>query len=225
MSIDNIAKLIVDYGVTLILVAIFIYIIIRVVNIAFNIAENKISNAKHDQRLELRNEMSTKIQYMITDFLEKHDGRRVQVIEFSNSVMSIAYLPFKYMTCTYEAYIPELRSSGRYIDKISTSLLTTFFDKLQDEDVFEVDVHNYDELHKVGGAMCDLMHDIDEDTCICMLMKSVKGTPVGYVSFFKDGNYTEDDIQDLKTLASSISIMLCVVQDRYSTLGFSKKDK
>lgn len=212
-----------DYGITVVISAIMIYAMVRLINFGMEILELRFAKDKkeinkqldkkeHDERLDLRAKIGTKIQYRINQFLESHDGHRIQVVEFSNSVMSIAYLPFRYMTCTYEACTLDRHSEGKKIDRLSTSLFTQFFDNLQDLDSCIFDMTTHDRL--VGGAMYDLMKDIEEKKCVCAMMKTVKNMPIGYIAFFKDDEFTNDDIEDIKSLSSTISALLCVVENK-----------
>lgn len=211
-SNGNIVKLLTDYGMTLIISALFVYVAIRLINLGLNWAENRLRASSHDESIELRSRVGSKIQYLISQFLENHDGHRVQVIEFSNSVMSIAYLPFRYMTCTYEVNTLDLKGCAKMIDKMSTSLFTQFFDNIQSETCCEFDISNHNKL--VGGAMYDLMNEMGEHKCLCMLLKTAKGLPIGYIAFYKNDPFTRKDKQDIDNLASSIQSLLCVAQTR-----------
>lgn len=215
---DSIIKMITDYGITIIIASIFIYIIIRVINIGIKWTERSVEarmkKLTHDETLELRAKIGSKVQFTISEYLEEHHGHRIQVVEFSNSVMSVAYLPFRYMTCTYEVCSPGVRGYAKSIDKISTSLFTQFFDHLQDSQYCEFDINSHETL--VGGAMCDLMKDMQENKCICAMMKTAKGLAIGYIAFYKDDRFTDEDRNDIDNLASSIGAMLCVVETGFT---------
>lgn len=215
---DSIIKLITDYGVTIIIVGLFVYILVRLINMGLKWTERSVEarmkKLTHDETLEMRTKISSKVQYTIGEYLEEHNGHRLQVIEFSNSVMSVAYLPFRYMSCTYEVCAPGTRGYAKSIDKISTSLFTQFFDHLQTKQYCEFDTRSHETL--VGGAMCDLMDDMDEHRCMCALMRTAKGLAIGYVAFYKDDEYTDADRKDIDNLASSIGAMLCVVETGFT---------
>ena len=151
MEIENILRFFSDYGIALVITAVFLVIVIRAVNLAFKYFEGKLGHKSHEKQLEVRSEVNKKVQQLINDFLVRTEGKRVQVVEFSNTVASVAYLPFRYMTCTYETYSYELAPTAHLIDKLPTSLFTQFFDQLQDLDYYEVDTSSGRE--KVGGTV------------------------------------------------------------------------
>ena len=208
MTIESIAKYIADFGIMLIVCAIFLYIIIRLVNLLFKHLENKLGSKNHDKLLSMRSDISTQIQTLLDEFLEQHDGDRIQVIEFSNSVVSVAYLPFRYMTCTYEVYRLGKAASGHTIDHISTSLFTTFFLSMQDVDyrIFDID----DKTVPMGGAMYDMMKEQDASKSLCTMLHTPKGKSIGYITMKKETDFTNADIDGIQSLADQISILLSV---------------
>lgn len=213
---NDMIKMITDYGVSIIIVGIFLYASIRLINLGIDSIKEKMQRNKHDESLDIRDRVGKKIQYLINVFLENHSGHRIHVVEFSNSVMSIAYLPFRYMTCTYEVNTLDLSGSAKKIDKLSTSLFNQFFDNLQNEEYCIFDINNHDKL--VGGAMYDLMKDIGEHKCICTMLKTAKGTAIGYIAFYKDDPFTESDKSDIVELGSSIEALLCVIENKDTSI-------
>lgn len=209
LDVPRIIQMIADYGLTLLLAAIFIYIIIKLIQIGFKVFESKIQLNQHDKKLRIRDEVSARIQGLISDYLNTHLGHRIQVIEFSNSVTSVVHLPFKYMSCTYEAVTLGRHGSGKLVDKISVSLFTQFFDNLDDDEVIQFDLHNKRRL--MGGAMYDLLVDMNEDKCLCTLLQSTGHKfAIGYLAFYKDGEFTFEDKRDLLQLRTSIELLLSI---------------
>lgn len=212
MVIENMMDLISDYGISFTISAVFLYIIFKLVNIGFRYIEIKLERTKHDGNLQLRQQVDLKIQYLINTFISQHDGHCIQIIEFSNSVMSVAYLPFRYMTCTYEVCTPDRVGTSKHIDRLSTSLFTQFFSHIQDKPYCEYSISNHDVL--VGGAMYDLMKDIDETQCLCTMLKTAKGTNIGYIAYYKDDEYTDEDRSDIQALRNSVQSLLCVAENK-----------
>ena len=205
-GVSRTVQFITDYGVTTLITAIFLYVIVRLVNVAIDYAKNKIKTRRHDEGLSLRESISTEIQITISNFLEKHNGDRIQVIEFSNSVVSVAYLPFKYMTCTYEAYDPSLQSTASKIDHVSTSLFTVFFDHMYNVDFCVFDISNHNKL--VGGAMYDLMKSQNHNKCICSMLRSTTSQKnIGYVVMYKE-SIDQFDIDEITSLSDGLSALL-----------------
>lgn len=208
-NIEDILKWISDYGIALILSGIVIYVIIRLINIGLKYLETKIKDKKHDKLLDLRSNINEKVHSLIEQFLDESDGSRLQVIEFSNSVTSVAYLPFKYMSCTYEVYQIGEVSTGSKIDRLSTSLFTTFFSQLYNSDYVILDTNHRNT--RMGGAIYDLMQGENEHRCLCCILRTSKGKALGYVALKKDGTFTKETIEGIQILADKISALLGVM--------------
>ena len=208
-NFTGVLDLITDYGVTIIIVGIFLYTVIKIINIGLSYLQEKIGKRKHDSKLDIRQTVGRKIQTLICTFLEQHDGDRIQVVEFSNSVMSVAYLPFRYMSCTYEICRPGRRSVGQRMDRISTSLFTLFFDKLQETDYVVVDVNDSESY--ISGSVKDIMMDMEESQALCTMLYTSKGKCIGYIAFYKEEGFTSRDKLDIESLRDSISSLLSVL--------------
>ena len=155
MEINEWIKAISEVGVLICIAGIFLYTAIRVINIFLDNLSGKLKSKKHDNLIDLRTKLSEEIQKLIDNFLNQQNGDKVQVIEFSNSVTSVAYLPFRYMTCTYEVYRLGVPPTRQRIDRLSTSLFTPFFQILRTQSWCKMDATNPESI--VCGAMRDLM--------------------------------------------------------------------
>lgn len=209
VDFQSVMQFIADFGFMAVISAIFVYVIIRLLNILFKHIENKVGVKNHDELLSIRGDISTQIQSLLEEFLERHDGDRLQVVEFSNSVVSVAYLPFKYMTCTYEVYRLGKSAWGHKIDHLSTSLFTPFFMSMQDVPYRIFDVN--DKTIPMGGAMHDLVVDQGASKSLCVMLYTPKGKAIGYITMKKESEFTDCDIAEIQLLATSISTLLSVV--------------
>jgi hypothetical protein len=203
------SKAIVDYGVTIVLAGMFLYLIFRIINMGLKHIDSRWGNKQHDKLLDMRSEIGEEVQQLLEQFVTEHKGERAQVIEFSNTVMSVAYLPFKYMTCTYEVCSFGVVSQGHRIDHMSTSLFTHFFKNLRENDYCIFDIENHDLL--VGGAMYDLMNSMEQKKLLCCMLTTHSGKAIGYISFQKDSGYDISDIQDIQRLSKEITALLGVM--------------
>lgn len=208
MNIESVMQFIADFGIMVVISGIFLYVIIRLINLLFKHIDIKLGSKNHDKLLSMRSDISNQIQLLLDEFLEQHDGDRIQVIEFSNSVVSVAYLPFKYMTCTYEVYRLGKSAAGHKIDHISTSLFTTFFLSMQNVAYRIFDIS--DKTVSMGGAMYDIMKEQEASKSLCTMMYTPKGKSIGYVTMKKETDFTPEDIEDIQSLADQISILLSV---------------
>ena len=204
----ELVKWIADYGVLVIIAAIFLYAAIRLINMGLGTLSERLSRKKHDNLINARLKLSDKIQALIGHYLAISNASRVSVIEFSNTVMSVAYLPFRYMTCTYEVHDFGKTAMGHKIDRISTSLFTPFFMKLQDSKCCVFDINDKSTL--VGGAMCDLMRSQGEHLALCIGLTTPKGKAIGYIQATSDDKFDDKDIADIKVLGEQIALLLSI---------------
>ena len=207
-GVDTIAKSIVEYGVLVIIAAIFLYTAIRVINMYLGHWGEKLSHSQHDKLIDTRVRLGEQIQNLIESYLANSNASRVSVIEFSNTLMSVAYLPFRYMTCTYEVHDLGKVAMGHKIDRISTSLFTPFFVKLQENPCCLFDINDKSTL--VGGAMCDLMKEQGEHLALCISLTTAKGKAIGYIQATSDTEFTDYDIALIKTLGNQVSLLLSI---------------
>lgn len=208
MGFVNIVKAIGEYGLSLILSAIVIYVIIKLLRIWFDkLAENSKRKA-HDNALALRSEVDEKVYELLNDFIQDHHGLRLHVIEFTNSVTSVAYLPFKYMSCTYEVVSYGNKPEARCIDKLSTSLFSPFLSKLGKTSHLILDGESE---QGILGVMHDLYEQIGGRYMLGVMLKSTKDKCIGYVAFYKDTQVEDSDIEDLIVTGSKLSTLLGVL--------------
>ena len=211
-GITEITKAIGDVGIMIVISAVVIYAIIRGLKLLFGWLEDRTGQKKHDEALEVRNIVNSAIQDDIYAYLESHEVHRVQVIEFSNSVTSVTYLPFKYASCTYEAFDIDQQGRSYNIDKLNTSLFTPFLRILYTVPYIELDEDNPD-IKQYGGTAYDLLRRCKEHRGIYVMIKSNNNKSVGYVSAYKDEEFTPDDIADLEAMAIRLSAQLCVLDN------------
>jgi len=208
MSILEILKALSEYGVTLVICAVFFYVIIRLLNLGFDKLGKTVSNKQHDKLLAMRAEIDVEVYDLINNFITSHRGTRIQVMEFTNSVISVAYLPFKYMSCTYEVVAYGGKPEARRIDKLSTSLFSPFLSKLSKKGSLVLDNESAEEL---SGAVHDIFEGLGSKYQLCAVLRSPKGKSIGFVSFAKELDVTQQDQTDIKTLASQLSALLGVL--------------
>lgn len=209
VTFKEIIKFIADFGVLIVIGAIFLYTAIRLINIWLKSINNKMSSKNHDELLDIRTTINEKVQVMIDDFFNTHRGNRVQVVEFSNSVTSIAYLPFKYMNCTYHVHKWGQDSVENYIDHLPTSLFTDFFARMYKNDYVILNKDNPD--HSLGGSIYDVLNKGTDKYALCAVIKTQRGKSIGYVTFKKDSEFSNRDIEDILVLADKLAALLGIV--------------
>lgn len=211
MSIGDMIKAVADNGITVVICSVAIWVACKLIGIAFKRMNTRSNNKKHDKLINVRDEVGKEIQILLDEFISNSGGRSIQVIEFSNSVTSVAFLPFRYMTCTYESCRFGAPSIGNKIDHMSTSLFTPFFNAMKNKQYCVFDVNSKDNL--MGGAMYDLFLSLGTSKSLCSMLCTVKGKAVGYITFQRDEPFTEKDMEGIQSLSKQIQALLCVLDN------------
>ena len=215
MNIEDILNLIEKHGLPLIITGIFLYFIIRLLDWLLSLLKSAISslkdkkNVSHDEALDIREKVGVEINDLLQSLITDTKSNRVQVIEFSNSVQSVAFLPFRYMTCTYEVYKLGMSGIGHRIDHISTSLFSDFFQSLERSSVCSYSLST--NAHGIGGAMYDIIGDDGSDRALCARIVSDKGKFIGYLVCMKNEPFTKQEADKIELSANNISCLLGVL--------------
>lgn len=208
MSIIEIITSITDHGLSFVISGIFLYVVIKFINLGFSKFTKTMNNKQHDKLLAMRAEIDEEANTLIHDFLVAHHGTRVQIVEFTNSVMSVAYLPFKYMSCTYEVIAYGNKTEAKRIDKLSTSLFSPFISKMSRQTTLLLDDT---EATSLSGAVHDIFQGLGSTYQLCAILRTQKDKAIGFVTFGTEKEIQEQDITDIKILASQLSALLGVL--------------
>lgn len=214
--VESIVKLIADNGIMIVICAIFLYAAFKLINIGVAFLQDKLNADKakksHEDRMTLRENVDGQITELLTEYFRVIGGNRIQIMEFSNSVTSVAYLPFKYMTCTYEVTALDIPSTATNISKLPTSLYTKFLKHLYDNLHCIVDL-NDPEAVEYSGAFYSLMKENGDECILCSIIKDAKGKALGYISLQDHENkFTDEDILKLDELATKLSSLLGIAE-------------
>lgn len=204
---ENIIKLIGDYGVMIIISGIFLYAAIKLINLFIEWCKRKLVKETHEETINKRVNVGEQIHKLIAQQLRQLELERIQVIEFSNSVVSVAYLPFRYMTCTYEVYDLDRNPTGYKLDRISTSLFAPFFTKLQENPIYLFE--NTTDVDPTAKSLCMLM---DADRYVgCIALRTAKGKMIGYIQATQGIPFTEEAQLELRLLGAQVAELLGVM--------------
>ena len=210
MSFIESIKAISEYGLSMVLSGIVIYVILKVIKLQFDKLDIYTARRNHDKALALRSEIDEQVYALLNEFIADHEGIRLHVVEFTNTVTSVAYLPFKYMSCTYEVVTYGNKPEARCIDKLSTSLFSPFLSKLGKESYVMLDMGSAECL---SGVVHDLYSQIGGSHMISVMLKSDKAKCIGYVSFYKDVAVNQSDITELILMSSKLSGLLGILDN------------
>ena len=208
MGIFQLIKSIADYGITIVLSSIVVYSVFRVLKFKLDSLEAAARRQDHDDKIAMREDIDAKVYELICEFLQSHDCDRIQVIEFSNTVTSVAYLPFRYMSCTYETIEYGQSAKASLIDKLSTSLFSPLLSKLSRESYVKL---NETSARELSGSVYDLFKQMGGFHMVSSMMKSEKQKCIGFVSFYKSYEPSKKDCSDLVTLQEKLSLLLGVL--------------
>lgn len=219
MNIAETIRTVADVGVLICIAGLFLYAVFRWINMYFDNKDDvkgggvpgKKDRERHDELIHLRTQVSRDIQQLISKSLNDRNWDRIHIVEFSNSMVSVAYLPFRYMTCTYEVFKLGKTGTGSKIDRLSTSLFTSFFTCLHDKGWFLVDLNKPET--DICGAMRDLMKSNGETQSLSAGIVSPKGKSLGYVSVKCEDGFNDDDVEAILTIADQVAVLLGVVEN------------
>lgn len=223
MTIEELISSIADVGVLVCIAALFLYTCFRATKNYFDKKDKAIKPTKealvpskparesHDAAMEVRNNVSIKVQEVLEQYQQKFNCDRLQVIEFGNSQLTLGYLPFKYMTCTYEVCKFGVRGTGNRIDKLSASLFTPFLQKLHEENYVILDLKEENRI--INGVMHDCMIAFKEPRSLNAAIITPAGKFIGYVAAKNMESYSQDDIDNIVSLADNLAALLGVLDD------------
>ena len=223
MTIEELISSIADVGVLVCIAALFLYTCFRETKNYFDKKDRAIKPTKealvpakpareaHDAAMEVRNNVSIKVQEVLEHYQQKFNCDRLQVIEFGNSQLTLGYLPFKYMTCTYEVCKFGVLGTGNRIDKLSASLFTPFLQKLHEENYVILDIAEDNRI--INGVMHDCMIAFNEPRSINAAIITSADKFIGYVTAKNMESYSQDDIDNIVSLADNLAALLGVLDD------------
>ena len=208
MDILQVIKSIADYGITIVLSSIVVYSLFRVLKFKLDSLEAAERRKDHDDKIAMREDIDARVYELICEFLQSHNCDRIQVIEFSNTVTSVAYLPFRYMSCTYETIEYGQSAKASLVDKLSTSLFCPLLSKLSKEPYVKL---NEASARELSGSVYDLFKQMSGFYMVSAMLKSEKQKCIGFVSFYKSYEPTKKDCNDLVILQEKLSLLLGVL--------------
>lgn len=234
MTPEELVSSIADVGVLTCIAALFLYACFRAVKSFFDskdakmninkkknkrdkavledeenmLVPDKKSREAHDEAMNMRYKIGVEVQYLLDHYLDHFDCESIHVVEFGNSQINLGYLPFRYMTCTYESCKLGVRGIGPKIDKLSTSLFTTFFTRL-DENTWCI--YSMDNPEEICGTMRDWMEDNKQSSALHCAIRTHTGKFIGYVTITNKQKYTDEDIEDIQSLAEQLSALIGIL--------------
>jgi hypothetical protein len=205
-------ELISEYGVPLVISGIFIFLALEIINFAMKYLHKKYDINGEEARKEeaellaKRAEVDLKIQYIIDKALNDTDGERISVMEFHNHQANMASLPCRFMSCTYETYRVGLLPVAFLLNQISTSLYSIVVTNMQKSPYIILDTEKRDpDLARIGY---ELVEAKGVSKSLCVVMRSLRNTVLGYVSLGKNTEFTQNDITTMIQVGAHVASLL-----------------
>jgi hypothetical protein len=195
-----------DYGVPMVISGIFLYTVLRVINIGVELLENRFAKDNHDDLIENRVKADLEIQHLIDKALTETGGDRIMVIEFHNTTYNLVHLPFVFMSCNYEVYREGVLPVSQIMKNISTSLDPVFLTNLQKQPYMILDMENRDEA--IAKVLYELAASRDAKKSLCIGIRTIQNKIIGYISLHKNTDITEKDISIMSATRNQINVLL-----------------
>ena len=196
-------------GIIILIITVGITILIKSFDVIFMAITKHFEKKERIKGILKREDADNHIQDILNTALATLGGDRLQVIEFTNTVKSVASLPFKYMTVTYESYSLGKLPAADTIKNELTSLHSSFLSRLYTNSFFVLNLEKQDDT--ITPATYSL---IDKRSAIQSLYISISDRKskrmIGLLSYDISATegFSEIAITTLRKLAAQLSVYL-----------------
>lgn len=226
MDIQIIRTLIQEFGLSIAISAIFVFIAVKFIRNTIDqnnelmkmVLENhrrentEEATKKHKESINLRLEVNRKISELLGDFRRLHDADRVHVFEYHNGESNLNGLAFAKMSETYEVIKPGFISHRMTMQGIPTGMMTRFNQEILLGEYINIrSIQEYKSEEQDLSILSITRHDTK--SIFVRLIKNSKDYPIGFVvvDFVKeevDEETEQEVISDLGVLSHKISSLL-----------------
>ena len=214
--LERILKLLKEYGTGKILWATFLIIVVSfILYFMFNLSKvfelyNQWMQTRHDSRIELRMQMSPKIQSAMDKLTYNINANRTLLLEMHNGVTGSGGLPFSKCTATYESLnIGEQPISAQY-QEVNLSLIP-FANKLFHEGYW---CGNTDDLLIIDKGLYHKMKSNGTEHFAACIIEGVDNKAIAFmiVSFNTKSNEIHDhNCEEVRNKIRHIAMELSVI--------------
>lgn len=192
MSIEVIKGLIADFGLSVTISAIFIFVAYkfikntmdqnnRLMKLLLDERKNEHMNnrIRHNELIDKRLEINAKIKNSIESFRQKVDADRVYIFEYHNGESNLNGLPFAKVSATYEILKPGVSSYKSRLQGIPSGLILEFNQNLLTNKQISVpNILDYKDVDPIGNSV--LMRP-DTKSFYVVLINNINGYPIGFI--------------------------------------------
>ena len=192
-------------------IGIGVYIFVRAILLVEHLIKRRLEKSTVDKAHNKRTTADRFVYERLAAELSRLGGERMQVIEFGNGAQNVATIPYIYMTATYEATCLGAVSSADKIQKVLTSLFSTFLLKLEASPYL---ILNYDQPEKEFPST--VYHYMEQRgaryTLYVSLTNPKSKQMIGFISYDNQcqDKITDEAIKTLRELAASIGTYLTI---------------
>ena len=199
-NVSGIAALIITVGIT---------VFIKFFDIIFVEITKQFEKKERIKGILKREDADIHIQDILNTALFTLGGDRLQVIEFTNTVKTVASLPFKFMTVTYESYALGKQPAADTIKNELTSLHSSFLSRLYSNSFVVLNMENQDE--KITPATYSLINKRFASKSLYISITDRRSKKmIGLLSYDISDleGFSEIAITTLRKLAAQLSVYL-----------------
>lgn len=224
MSIEVIRGLIADLGLSVTISAIFIFVAYkfikntmdqnnRLMKLLLDERKNEhtTNRIRHNELIDKRLEINSKIKNAIEAFRQKVDADRVYIFEYHNGESNLNGLPFAKVSATYEILKPGVSSYKSRLQGIPSGLILEFNQNLLTNKQISVpNITDYKDIDPVGNSV---LIRPDAKSFYVALINNISGYPIGFIGMdyiCRESGKEEADkaIKELKAISLQIGSLL-----------------
>lgn len=224
MSIEVIRGLIADFGLSVTISAIFIFVAYkfikntmdqnnRLMKLLLDERKNEhtTNRIRHNELIDKRLEINSKIKNAIEAFRQKVDADRVYIFEYHNGESNLNGLPFAKVSATYEILKPGVSSYKSRLQGIPSGLILEFNQNLLTNKQISVpNITDYKDIDPVGNSV---LIRPDAKSFYVALINNINGYPIGFIGMdyiCRESGKEESDkaIKELKAISLQIGSLL-----------------
>ena len=141
-------------------------------------------------------------------------GDRLQVIEFTNTITTVAMLPYRYMTCTYESMAPGKKPMASTIKDELATLYSDFLTALRLKSYVVLNAEKRSD--KFTPAIYDLIGKRFANQSLYVSIDDRKTKePIGILSYdtSNPSGFCDKEITTLRGLAAQLSLLLTMWEE------------
>lgn len=154
----------------------------------------------HVAATQLRKNTTPKIRSELLELASEVKANRAMVFEYSNGSSNLIGLPFLYMSATCEVVTPGVRSISGQFQKINTTIVAEFIEKLEEKGYYYT--KDIEEIKDSFPVLYSLLITAEVKSLLFYVIYGVHDS-IGFMLVATTGNHTFTREESLPRTASS----------------------